>query len=317
MEYKDYYKILGVDKGATAKEVKTAYRKLAQRHHPDKNPGNKQAEERFKEINEAYEVLGDVQKRAKYDQLGSRYAQWEQAGRPGGGFDFSQWASSGAGGTRVEYADLSDLFGSGGFSDFFSMLFGQQPFGGETGRARPRTSSSTAHTRSQDINQPVEISLEDAYSGTKRTLQRGERKLEVRIPPGARTGTKVRIPGEGGGTRGRAAGDLFLNVTVREHPRFRREEDDLHVDVAVDLYTALLGGEARVSTLTSEVVLTIPAETQSGKTFRLRGRGMPKLRQPEERGDLYAHVTVEIPTGLSEKEKALFAELAELRRKKG
>lgn len=304
MDYKDYYKILGVSKSATEKEIKSAYRKLAQKYHPDRNPGNPKAEDKFKEINEAHEVLGDPQKRAKYDQLGSSYAQWERAGRPGGGFDFGQWTSGRSGGTRVEYRDLNDLFGGGGFSDFFTSLFG-----GGFGEPAPRTSSR--RVRGEDMEQPVEISLEEAYHGAERTLTKGERRLTVKIPPGARTGTKVRVAGEG--SLGQISGDLFLVVNVRPHARFRREGDDLHVDLPIELYTALLGGEARVPTLIGDVVLTIPPETQSGKTFRLSGKGMPKLRQPNEHGDLYAHAVIRIPTHLTDEERKLISQLAALR----
>jgi curved DNA-binding protein len=213
MDYKDYYKILGVSKSATEKEIKSAYRKLAQKYHPDRNPGNQKAEDKFKEINEAHEVLGDPQKRAKYDQLGSSYAQWERAGRPGGGFDFGQWTSGRSGGTRVEYRDLNDLFGGGGFSDFFTSLFGG-------GFGEPATRTSTRRVRGEDMEQPVEVSLEEAYHGTERTLIKGERRLTVKIPPGARTGTKVRVAGEG--SLGQISGDLFLVVNVRPHARFRR-----------------------------------------------------------------------------------------------
>jgi curved DNA-binding protein len=307
MDYKDYYKILGVSKSATEKEIKSAYRKLAQKYHPDRNPGNQKAEDKFKEINEAHEVLGDPQKRAKYDQLGSSYAQWERAGRPGGGFDFGQWTSGRSGGTRVEYRDLNDLFGGGGFSDFFTSLFGG-------GFGEPATRTSTRRVRGEDMEQPVEVSLEEAYHGTERTLTKGERRLTVKIPPGARTGTKVRVAGEG--SLGQISGDLFLVVNVRPHARFRREGDDLHVDMPIELYTALLGGEVRVPTLIGDVVLTIPPETQSGRTFRLSGKGMPKLRQPNEHGDLYAHAVIRIPTQLTDAERKLITQLAALRGRK-
>jgi curved DNA-binding protein len=307
MDYKDYYKILGVSKSATEKEIKSAYRKLAQKYHPDRNPGNQKAEDKFKEINEAHEVLGDPQKRAKYDQLGSSYAQWERAGRPGGGFDFGQWTSGRSGGTRVEYRDLNDLFGGGGFSDFFTSLFGG-------GFGEPATRTTTRRVRGEDMEQPVEVSLEEAYHGTERTLTKGERRLTVKIPPGARTGTKVRVAGEG--SLGQISGDLFLVVNVRPHARFRREGDDLHVDMPIELYTALLGGEVRVPTLIGDVVLTIPPETQSGRTFRLAGKGMPKLRQPNEHGDLYAHAVIRIPTHLTDEERKLITQLAALRGRK-
>ena len=303
MDYRDYYKILGVSKSADEKEIKSAFRKLAQKYHPDKNPGDKAAEDKFKEINEAYEVLGDTQKRARYDQLGSSYSQWERSGKPGGGFDWGQWSqyAGGQGGTRVEYQDLNDILGRGGFSDFFNMMFGgARGFGGQ------------GLARGEDVDQPIEITLTEAYAGATRTLTKGGRRLTGRIPRGARTGTKVRIKGEGG--QGQPPGDLFLVVSVQPDERFTRDGDDLRVDVPVDLYTAVLGGDARVATLSGDVVLTIPPETQAGKTFRLAGRGMPKLRDPETHGDLLARIVVRVPTHLSEQERQLFRELAQLRK---
>ena len=314
MEYRDYYKVLGVDKKATEKDIKSAFRRLAQLYHPDKNPGDARAEDKFKEINEAYEVLGDAQKRARYDQLGASYAQWQRAGGGAAPFDFSQWAGMGGAqrnpGGGGPAPDLGEMFGEGGFSDFFTSLFG----GGQRRTAGgPRARASSFSLRGEDMEQPIDISLEEAYHGAKRTLQKGDRRLEVNIPAGARTGTKVRLAGAGG--PGQTPGDLFIVISVRPHAVYRREGDDLHVDVPVDLYTAVLGGEARVPTLNGEVMLNVPPETSSGKRFRLSGRGMPKLRQASERGDLYAHVVVKLPTNLSERERQLFAELAALRAK--
>ena len=308
MEYKDYYKILGVDKSADEKEIKRAYRKLAVKYHPDKNPGNKQAEEKFKELNEAYEVLGDSKKRARYDQLGSSYRQWERMGGQPGGFDWSQWAAGApSGGTRVEYGDLEDLFGGGGgFSDFFNSIFG-----GAGTRTAGRT--RTAQVPGQDVEQPIEISLEEAYQGTTRTLQKDGRRLEVKIPAGSKTGTRVRVAGEGSPGLGGRPGDLYLVVTVRPHASFERKGNDLYTDVPVDLYTAVLGGETHVSTLAGDVVLTIPPESQQGQTFRLSGRGMPDLRDPKTRGDLYARMQVQVPRQLTDREKELFQELARMR----
>ncbi len=318
MEYRDYYKVLGVDKTATEKDIKSAFRRLAQVHHPDKNPGDDKAEDKFKEINEAYEVLGDPAKRAKYDQLGASYAQWQRAGQgAAGGFDFSQWAGMGGGqpGARPGATpDLNEMFGAGGFSEFFTSLFTAGGARRTTG-TRPRpTATSWGSLRGEDMEQPIDIGLEEAFSGAKRTLQKADRRLEVNIPPGARTGTKVRLAGAGGA--GQTPGDLFIVINVRPHPTYRRDGDDLHVDVNVDLYTALLGGEARVPTLTGEVVLNVPAEAHTGKTFRLTGRGMPKLRQAAEHGDLYAHLVVNLPANLSEQERTLIKELAALRAKR-
>lgn len=313
MEYKDYYKILGVDRNADEKEIKKAYRKLARQYHPDVNPGNKAAEERFKEINEAYEVLSDPEKRRKYDQLGSSWQQWQRMGRDPSGFDWSQWFSRewpGGGRVRVEYGDLSDLedlLGGTGFSDFFQAIFG--------GMGAPRTGwTRTGARRGQDLTQPVEITLEEAFRGTTRMIQKDGRRLEVKIPPGVTTGSKVRIAGEGSpGIAGGARGDLYLEVTVLPHAVFERDGDDLRCEVPVDLYTAVLGGEVKVSTLSGDVMLKIPPETQSGRTFRLRGKGMPNLHNPEKRGDLYAKLIVQIPQKLTKREKELFRELASLR----
>ncbi len=308
MEYKDYYKILGVDRNAEEKEIKTAYRKLARQHHPDVNPGDKAAEERFKDINEAYEVLSDPEKRHKYDQLGSNWQQWQRMGRDPGRFDWSQWVSGaqpGGGRTRVEYRDLGDLFGGRDFSDFFQSIFG----GMDAPQARPR--------RGRDFTQPVEITLEKAFQGTTRTLQKDGRRLEVKIPPGVRTGSKVRMAGEGSpGMSGGASGDLYLEVTVLPHSTFERQGDDLHCDIPVSLYTVVLGGEVKVPTLSGDVMLKIPPETQGGRTFRLQGKGMPNLRNPEKRGDLYASLKVQVPQKLNKREKELFHELASLRQDK-
>jgi len=305
MEYKDYYRILGVDRNAEEKKIKKAYRKLARQHHPDVNPDDKTAEERFKDINEAHEVLSDPEKRRKYDQLGSSWQQWQHKGRDPRGFDWSQWfnqAQPRGGGARVEYADLGDLFGGGGFSDFFQTIFG----GGGAPQARPR--------RGQDYTQPVEITLEEAFQGTTRMIQKDGRRLEVKIPPGVRTGSKVRMAGEGSpGIGGGASGDLYLEVEVLPHSIFERQGDDLNCDVPVSLYTTVLGGEVNVPTPGGDVMLKIPAGTQGGRTFRLRGKGMPSLRHPQKRGDLYTRFRVQVPQKLSKKEEELFRELASLR----
>jgi len=261
MEYKDYYRILGVDRNATEKEIKQAYRRLARKYHPDVNPGDKEAEERFKEINEAYEVLSDPEKRRKYDQLGASWQQWQRMGGNPRDFDWSQWFSREWPGGRVhvEYGDLGDLFGEGIFSDFFRAIFG------DVG-TRPRArwwEARPRYARGQDYEQPVEISLEEAFRGTKRVLEKDGRRLEVTIPPGVKTGSRVRIAGQGGpGIGGGRPGDLYLKVTVLPHPIFKRQGDDLHCEVPVDLYTAVLGGEVRVPTLEGDVMLKIPPGTQ-------------------------------------------------------
>jgi curved DNA-binding protein len=323
MEYKDYYQVLGVDRNADEKEIKKVYRRLARQYHPDVNPGDKAAEARFKEINEANEVLSDPEKRRKYDALGQQYQRWQQTGGQPGGFDWSDWVSASqpgarsrdaGGSTRVEYADLSDLFGSSGFSDFFEAVFGGAG-GGSRGAGR-------GSARGRDLEQEVEITLEDAFSGAQVVLEinagasGGGRKLEVKIPAGVKTGSRVRVSGEGmPGVGSGARGDLYLRIKVMPHPTFERRNDDLHCDVQVDLFTALLGGEARVPTVSGPVVLRIPAGTQTGRVFRLSGQGMPSLRAgaPAARGALYAKARVILPENLSDREQELVREWARLR----
>ena len=308
MEYRDYYKILGVKRNASEKEIKQAYRRLARQYHPDvnKSPG---AEERFKEVNEAYQVLSDREKRRKYDQLGDSWSRWQQHGAPGG-FDWSRWTTGFPGGRRVrmEYGDLSDLFGQGGlggFSDFFESIFG--------GMGSSRT-GQRMRTRGQDYEQPVEITLEEAFHGATRVLQRDGQRLEVKIPPGVKTGSRVRMAGQGGpGIGGGPQGDLYLKVEVLPHSDLERKGDDLYRDVDVDFYIAVLGGEVRVPTLDGGVMLKIPSETSGGRVFRLRGKGMPKLRNPQQRGELYVTVRIRIPRNLTAREKDLFSQLARLR----
>jgi curved DNA-binding protein len=312
MEYKDYYKTLGVDRKADEKEIKKVYRRLARQYHPDVNPGNKAAEARFKEINEAYEVLSDPDKRRKYDELGTNYQRWQQTGGAAGGFDWSQ-RTTGPGGVRVEYGDLSDLFGDAGdrgFSDFFEALFGEM--GVHPGAGAVRGGQPAVHSR--DLEHQVDVTLEEAYRGAQRIVEIDGKRLEVKIPAGVKTGSRVRVAGEGlpvgaSGTRG----DLYLRVNVLPHATFERRDYDLHCEVPVDLFTALLGGEVHVPTLAGPLVLRIPAGTQSGRTFRLSGQGMPKLRRAGEHGDLYARVQVMLPERLSDREQKLVREWAQIR----
>jgi len=315
MEYKDYYKILGVARNATEKEIKQSYRKLARQYHPDFNPNDKTAEDKFKEVNEAYEVLSDAKKRKLYDQVGSDWSHWQQQGGQPEDFDWGNWNTTGASRVHVRPGtaeDFGDLLGDGRFSDFFEQLFGgsmgnRDLFGGTQARARPR--------RGQHYEQPVEITLEEAYQGTTRLLQIGEQRFEVRIPAGADTGTRVRVAGKGApGVAGAPAGDLYLVVQIAPHPQFERQGDDLTTHVTIDLYTAVLGGEVAVSIPGGRAnVLRIPPETQNGQKFRLRAQGMPVLQRPTECGDLYAIVDVKLPSKLTPKEKQLFEELQQLR----
>jgi curved DNA-binding protein len=297
MEYKDYYKVLGVDRSASSDEIKRIYRKLALKYHPDKNPGDSQAEEHFKEINEAYEVLGDSTKRAKYDQLGSSYRSWERTGSQPGSFDWSEWMQGGqGGGVRVDI---------GGFSDFFSAIF--------SGMSAQQQGYRTQGRRlGRDIKQPVTITLSEANTGTTRVLTINGKKIEVTIPPGSRTGTKVRVSGLGE-AGAQKTGDLFLVITIAPDARFKLEKDDLYTRVNVDLYTAILGGEVEVPTLSGNVVLTIPAGSQPDQSFRLKGRGLPNLRNKKKRGDLYARLDISLPRKLNSRERKLFKELVKLK----
>jgi len=317
MDYKDYYKILGVGKKATADEIKKSYRKLARKYHPDVNPDDKSSENKFKDINEAYEVLSDQEKREKYDRFGSEWQQFERGGGRAQDFNWSQWASqpSGRGGTRsVSPEEFEQMFGrggsAGGFSSFFETLFG-----GGRGASGGFGSRQSFSQRGQDIEHDVEISLEEAFLGTTRTLQWEDgRTIEPKIPRGVKTGSKVRLKGHGQpGMGGAAAGNLYLRVKVTPNRTFERDGDDLKVTVPIDLFTALLGGKAEVSTLDRTVNLSIPPETSNDKQFRLRGLGMPKLRSPEERGDLYVKIKVLLPHDLSDEEKDLLIQWQELR----
>jgi len=310
MEYKDYYKILGVDRKASEDEIKRAYRKLALKHHPDRNPGDNKAEEKFKEINEAYQVLSDPTKRSRFDQLGESYSRYQQRGGAPGGFNWDDWfvqQQAPAGGEyRVEYGNLDEILG-GGFSEFFRRIFGNDM--PDMGANPQRRGSSRTRFAPQPFEQEAEITLPEAFHGAKRRLEIDGRRLEVKIPPGARTGTKVRVAEAVPGADGQKS-DLYLVIKVMDDPNFERKGNDLFTDAAIDLYTAVLGGEVKVQTLNGEVVLTVPAGTQPGQTFRLAGRGMPVLKNPDTHGDLYVRAKVKIPRDLTSQQRQLFKQLA-------
>jgi curved DNA-binding protein len=321
VEFQDYYGLLGVPKTASAKEIRSAYRKLARKYHPDVNPGKPDAEAKFKQINEAYEVLSDPEKRKKYDQLGARwkeYEAWQRAkgqaqGQP---FDWGEFASqSGPGGARYQHRsvtpeELQDLFGEEPiFSDFFETFFGSDAAGGDGQARRPR--------RGNDLEYVVEVTLAEAYRGATRQLevpQAGDqtRRLEVKIPPGVDTGSRVRIAGQGApGRSGGSPGDLYLVIVVRPDPRFERHGEELRTQVAGPLATLLLGGEVRVPTPDGRnLALKIPPETQDGRVFRLTGQGMPRLSQPGTRGDLHVAVHARLPERLTARQRELLQEFA-------
>ncbi len=316
MEFKDYYKILGVEPTASSEEIKRAYRKLALQYHPDRNPGDKAAEERFKEIAEAYEVLADPSKRAKYDQL---YTQWKEYQRHGGRpeyFDWAPWTTESPG-FRVQFVtedfpDLQDLL-TGGFSEFFQRLFGGFP---SAHTRRPHHSRTRTAIRGEDYSATVEITLEEAFIGTVRRLRAGGKTIEVRIHPGILDGHVLKVPGAGAPSpTGGPPGDLYLTVRVLPHSRFERRGNDLYTTLSIDLYTAILGGMATLRTLDNKTLqIRIPPESQPGSQLCLRGQGMPVYGSPHQRGDLYVRLSVELPRNLTPQERELFQKLARLRK---
>jgi curved DNA-binding protein len=305
MDFKDYYKILGVERKASADEIKKAYRKLAVKYHPDKNSNNKQAEEKFKEMNEAYEVLGNTEKRKKYDELGENWNQHRQHGGGEGNFDWSKWQNAGGGRRRTSNEDM--FGGEGDFSDFFSNIFGGN--GGSTRSRQPR--------KGNDYEAALNLTLEEAYTGTTRQLETDGEKLQVKIKPGVKEGQILRMKGKGGaGMNNGPRGDVLMTVHVESHNYFERKNDDLYCEMPVDLYTAILGGKTLIKTLKGDIRMDIAKETESGKTLRLKGMGMPKFGKENEFGDLYAKVKILIPKNISSEEIELFEKLAKIKTQK-
>jgi curved DNA-binding protein len=294
MEYRDYYKVLGVPKGATEKEIKAAYRKLAHKFHPDKNQGNKEAEARFKEIAEAYDVLGDKEKRKRYDELGANWNAYSRAA-PGA----QGWP--GGGGVRIDFEDFG---GAQGFSDFFRTFFGGA--GGFSGFGRGEEPAIGPDTEGE-----VELTLSEVLRGTSRevSLAGSKRRVEVRIPPGVKDGSRVRVAGEGERGRGGQRGDLYLRVRIAPDPAFERNGDDLQTTIRVPLTAAVLGGAAAVKTLEGSLEIKIPPDSPPGRVFRLRGQGLPRLGEKDARGDLLATLAVDLPRALTPRQKELFEEL--------
>jgi curved DNA-binding protein len=336
MDFKDYYTTLGVAKTATEKDIKQAFRKLARKFHPDVNPGDKSAEGKFKEINEAYEVLGDPEKRKKYDELGANWRMYEQAGAQGGGSPFGAgspfgggWnvnTGGGRGGYRTMTEDeMREMFGDANpFSDFFQTFFGGAAAAEEDTRSGRRTGRARSRVQpGRDVEQEIELPLEDAFHGTMRrfsTSINGEsRSFDVRIPAGVGEGSRVRVAGEGEpGSGGGKSGDLYLRIHLAPHDRFERKGRDLYTRVAVPLTTAVLGGEADVATLGGKSLrLKIPPTTQNGQVFRLRGHGIPAPGSPgskdtKEPGDLYATVDVQLPKTLTPEQRSHYEALQKL-----
>lgn len=320
MEYKDYYKILGLNRNASPDEIKKAYRKLARKYHPDVNPDDKTAGAKFSEINEAHEVLSDPEKRKKYDRFGANWQQFEQSGGRPEDFNWGQWQSE-PGSTysyrTVTPEEFEDLFGgAGGYSDFFETLFGATGRrASESGAGEREFYFRTAPLRGRDSEHALEITLEEAFHGATRMLEwEGGRKIEAKIPRGVKTGSRVRLKGQGQrGLDGGEPGDLYLEIQVRPHHRFERNGDDLNLTAAVDLFTLLLGGQTTISGIDRSVRLDIPPETANGRVFRLRGLGMPRIKSPAERGDLYVTVQAALPKNLSDKEKDLIQQWKNIR----
>ncbi|HEY5628706.1 MAG TPA: J domain-containing protein [Candidatus Limnocylindrales bacterium] len=350
MEYRDYYQILGVPRSASQADIKKAFRKLAREYHPDRNPGDKAAERKFKDANEANEVLSDPEKRKQYDVLGANWDQYQRAGGgrsgtdpfgPGGPFAGVNFGGRGGPNVRYEFHSTGDGAGGAGFSDFFRMFFGGAEEGAQsvrTGRAgsaranasgasfedilagmggisdatgarspRTRSTSDAGHGRArEEIEAPAELTLEEAFHGTTRVVEVEGKRYEVSIPRGIDTGGRIRLAGKG--PHGR---DVVVTVRVRPHEVYTRRGADLERELPITLREALLGGEAPVTTLKGRILLTIPAGTQSGKTFRLSGQGMPKLKG-EGAGDLYVRARVVLPTALDADAKAAAAKFLDL-----
>ncbi|MDX1446706.1 J domain-containing protein [Lishizhenia sp.] len=298
MDYKDYYKVLGVDKKATAAEIKKAYRKLAVKYHPDKNQGDVMAEEKFKEINEAYEVLGNAEKRQKYDELGANWNRFQQ-GNSGGGFNENQWNTGGSG----QYYSNAEAFNEGDFYDFFQSMFGGQ---------RTQGRRSTSGFKGNDFQADIELTLEEAYHGTQRILQLPDKKIRITTKPGTKDGQTLRIKEKGGkGGNGGKPGDLYVKIHLKEHPVFKVENSDLIQYLDIDLFTAVLGGFKQVQSFEGALSIKIPAGAQNGQKLRLKGKGMP-LYGKHGHGNMYVVLNVNIPKHLSPQEKELFSKLQEM-----
>lgn len=303
VSYKDYYKLLGVERGTKTEEISKAYKKLARKYHPDLNPGDKQAEEKFKEINEAYEVLKDPEKRKLYDQLGPNWQHGQQfQGEPGY--------------ENVHFTFNGKSFDGSGFSDFFETLFGGAAAGGGRGAhfgPDPFGGFSSRPRRGRDVEAELPLSLEEASSGGRRTvtlqMPQGPKTLEVNVPAGIREGAKLRLAGQGDPAPGGTPGDLFLRVRYLPHPQFKVEGENLHCDVALAPWEAVLGAKVAVPTLEGQVELNIPAGSSSGRKFRLRGKG---LGSGVNRGDLLARVMIKVPAQLSAEERELWQKLADV-----
>ncbi|MFT4534513.1 MAG: curved DNA-binding protein [Saprospiraceae bacterium] len=308
MDYKDYYKVLGVKKDATQKEIKKSFRKLAGKYHPDKNQGDKAAEEKFKEINEANEVLGNAEKRKKYDTLGADWESYQQGGGNRG--QYGQQGQQRGGQSYTFEGDPSEFFGGGGHSSFFDMFFGEGRGQGFSGGQRGQRSLN-----GQSIEAEMPMTLLEAYEGSKRTFELNGKKMRITIKPGSYDGQRVRIKGKGHpGANGGAPGDLFIIYKTTPDHRFQRKGNDLIYSVDVDLYTAILGGKIEVPTMTSTLKAPIAKGSETGKVLRLKGKGMPIYGKEKQFGNLLVKLNVIMPKNLSSEEEELFKQLDEIRK---
>ena len=314
MDFKDYYEILGVSPNADKKVIQQAFRQLARKVHPDVNPDNKEAEEKFKTINEAYQVLSDAEQRKKYDNLRGQYQQWQQTGGRQQDFDWQNWSAQPGEEANVRYTnpeDQEDLFGgTSAYSDFFTNIFGRQ---GGRGRGTGQ-GKAPGPRRGRDVEYEVDLTLEEAFHGADRSLEMDGHRFKAGIPAGVRTGSRVRLAGQGEpGQNGGPAGDLYMIIRVLPNDTFEREGDDLHIEVPLDIFTAIAGGEVRIPALERPLTLTIPARTNANQNFRISGKGMPRLGNPKERGDLFARVRLVLPDTLSDQEVNTIREMASAR----
>jgi curved DNA-binding protein len=292
MDFVDYYKILGIDKGATPKEIKSAYRKLARKYHPDLNPNDKDAKKKFQEINEANEVLSDSEKRKKYDQYGK---DWQHAKQAENSNQYREQSSNQRG---ERYAGSQY---EGDFSDFFESMFG-----GATSSGKRQVKF-----RGEDFNAELHLDLLDAYKTQKQTLAVNGKNIRITIPAGIENGQTIKIAGHGGqGINGGPDGDLYITFSISNHSKFKRLENDLYTKIEIDIYTAVLGGEITTETLNGKVKLKVKPETQNGTRIKLKGKGFPVYKSDGQFGDLYITYTIKIPSNLTDKQKALFTELS-------
>lgn len=305
MDYQDYYKTLGVDKKASQLEIKKAYRRLALKYHPDKNPDNKEAEERFKQISEANQVLSDPEKRSQYDQLGENWKHYQGTGKGRDDFDWSRWGGTPRGTYQYRQGGPG-IFDEADFSDFFNTIFGA---GRQTRGGGP--------FKGQDYRAQLQITLEEACFGASRVIKLEGEKLRLKIKPGVHDGQVLKVKGKGAADAGKGPrGDLYVNIHITAHPLYKRKGNDIHQTIKLDLYTAVLGDNIVISTLTGKVKLKVPPGTQNGKTMRLKGKGFPKYGKKDQSGDLLIKVEIVLPENLTEEQQGLFRKLKELSHRK-